>query len=160
MEPDSAAGASHPIGMMRAASAPATLPGDVAAEPLIGEDDGGAPAVVGIAALIGFAKALLEGTFGVIAAFAAESIRDSFGAVALTYAIVFALASWLLLRGNRIGLYVTVVLSALGLAGAVVYLFYAGGSAFLTSLVAGGLNALVLYLLLGTRSGREYFRRA
>jgi hypothetical protein len=124
------------------------------------DDDDGAPAVVGIAAIVGFAKALMEGTFGVIAAFAAESIRDSFGAVALTYAIVFALASWLLLRGNRIGLYVTVFLSALGLAGAVIYLFYAGGAAFLTSLVAGGLNALVLYLLLGTRSGREYFQRA
>ena len=130
-------------------------------EPLLTEDDdSGAPAVVAIAAIIGFAKALMEGIFGVIASFAAESIRDSFGAVALTYAIIFAIASLLLLRGSRIGLYVTVFLSALGLAGAIIYLFYAGGAAFLTSLVAGGLNALVLYLLLGTRSGREYFKRA
>ena len=124
------------------------------------EDEGGAPAVVGIAAMVGFAKAILEGTFGLIALFAAKSITDSFAGVALTYAIVFAVASLLLLRGNRIGLYATVVLSALGLAGAVIYLFYASTAAFMTALVAGGLNALVLYLLLGTQSAREYFGRA
>ena len=67
---------------------------------------------------------------------------------------------WLLLRGNRLGLYATVALSALGLAGAVIYLFYATNAAFMTALVAGGLNALVLYLLLGTQSAREYFGRA
>lgn len=124
------------------------------------DEYGGAPAVVGIAALVGFAKALLEGIFGVIALFAAESIRDSFAGVALTYAILFLVASLLLLRGSRTGLYITVVLSALGLAGAIAYLFWATDSAFLTALVAGGLNALVLYLLLGTTSGRAWFQRA
>jgi hypothetical protein len=124
------------------------------------EDEGGAPAVVAIAAMVGFAKAILEGGFGLIGVAASDDISGTWASVALVYGIVFAIASFLLLRGNRIGLYVTIALSALGLAGAVIYLFYAGGAAFLTSLVAGGLNALVLYLLLGTRSGREYFGRA
>jgi hypothetical protein len=124
------------------------------------EDEGGAPALVGIAALIGFAKAILEGGFGIIALAASDVIDSSFAEVAIVYAVIFAIASYLLLKGNRIGLWATVILSALGLAGAIIYLFYAGGAAFLTSLVAGGLNALVLYLLLGTRSGREYFGRA
>jgi uncharacterized membrane protein HdeD (DUF308 family) len=124
------------------------------------EDEGGAPALVGIAAIIGFAKAILEGGFGLIALAASDVIDSSFAGVAVVYAIVFAIASYLLLRGNRIGLWTTVALSVLGLAGAVIYLFYAEDAAFLTALVAGGMNALVLYLLLGTRSGREYFGRA
>ena len=126
----------------------------------VSEEEGGAPALVGIAALIGFAKAILEGGFGIIALAASDVIDSAFAEVAIVYAVIFAIASYLLLKGNRIGLWATVALSALGLAGAIIYLFYAGGAAFLTALVAGGLNALVLFLLLGTQSGREYFGRA
>src|SRR5215213_4257880 len=97
------------------------------------EDEGGAPALVGIAAIIGFAKAILEGGFGLIALAASDVIDSSFAGVAVVYAIVFAIASYLLLRGNRIGLWTTVALSVLGLAGAVIYLFYAEDAAFLTA---------------------------
>jgi hypothetical protein len=120
-------------------------------------DEGGPPAVVGIAAIIGFGKAAFEGLFGLIAVFGSESVDDSWGGVVVAFAVVFALASWLLLRGNRVGYWVTVVLSALGLLGAVVYLFQATDVEFGAALVAGGLNALVLYLLLGTKSARAYF---
>jgi hypothetical protein len=120
-------------------------------------DESEAPAAVGIAAIIGFAKAAFEGLFGLIGVFAAESVRDSWGGTVLAFAIVFALATWLLLRGNRLGYWVTIVLSALGLVGAVVYLFQATDMSFGAALIAGGFNALVLYLLLGTKSARAYF---
>ena len=42
-------------------------------------DEGKAPAVVGIAALIGFAKAAFEGLFGIVGIAASHSIGDSFG---------------------------------------------------------------------------------
>jgi hypothetical protein len=122
-------------------------------------DEGGVPAVVGIAAMVGFAKAAFEGMFGLIGVFAAESVRDSWGGTVLAFAIVFAVASWLLWRGNKLGYWVTVGLSGLGLLGAVVYLFQATDASFGAALVAGGLNALVLYLLLGTKSARDYVGR-
>jgi hypothetical protein len=122
-------------------------------------EEGGVPAVVGIAAMVGFAKAAFEGMFGLIGVFAAESVRDSWGGTVLAFAIVFAIASWLLWRGNRLGYWVTVALSGLGLLGAVIYLFQATDASFGASLVAGGLNALVLYLLLGTKSARDYVGR-
>lgn len=120
-------------------------------------NNGGAPAAVGIAAIIGFGKAAFEGLFGLIGVFAAESVRDSWGGTVLAFAIVFALASWLMLRGKVLGFWVTVALSALGLVGAIVYLFQATDASFGAALVAGGLNALVLYLLLGRKSARAYF---
>ena len=117
----------------------------------------GTPAVVGIAAMIGLAKAAFEGLFGLIGVFAAGSVRDSWGGTVLAFAIVFAVASWLLWRGSRVGLWATVLLAVLGLVGAVVYLFQATDASFGAALVAAGLNALVLYLLLGTKSARTYF---
>jgi uncharacterized membrane protein (UPF0136 family) len=120
-------------------------------------DDGGAPAVVGIAAMIGLGKAAFEGLFGIIGFFAADSVDDGFGTGALIFAVLYAVSAWLMLRGNRIGMYVTVVLSALGLAVAIIYLFGAADAIFMVVLLIGGLNALVLYLLLGTRSAREFF---
>jgi hypothetical protein len=66
-------------------------------------------------------------------------------------------ASLLLLRGSRAGYYITVVLSALGLIVAVIYLFRSDSAVFGATLVAGVLNALVLYLLLWRKSAREYF---
>jgi hypothetical protein len=121
------------------------------------ELDDGAPAVVGIAAMIGGAKALFEGLFGLIGIFAAESIRDSWGGTVLAFAIAYAIATLLLLRGSRIGLYLTVALSALGAVVALVYVFKASGEAVFGAIVSAALNALVLYLLLGTRSARAFF---
>jgi uncharacterized membrane protein (UPF0136 family) len=125
-------------------------------EPL---EDAGAPAVVGIAAMIGVAKAAFEGLFGIIGVAAADSIHDGFGLGAIVFAVLYVLSAWLMLRGNKVGLYVTVALSALGLIAAIVYLFRAEDAVFGAVLVIAGLNALVLYLLLGTKSARAWFAR-
>ena len=120
-------------------------------------EDDGAPAVVGIAAMIGIGKALFEGLFGIIAVAAADSIGDGFGLGAIIFAVLYVLSAWLMLRGNKIGLYITVALTALGLVAAIVYLFRAEDAVFGAVLVSAGFNALVLYLLLGTKSAREWF---
>jgi uncharacterized membrane protein (UPF0136 family) len=125
-------------------------------EPL---EDAGAPAVVGIAAMIGVAKAAFEGLFGIIGVAAADSIHDGFGLGAIVFAVLYVLSAWLMLRGNKVGLYITVALSALGLIAAIVYLFRAEDAVFGAVLVIAGLNALVLYLLLGTKSARAWFAR-
>jgi hypothetical protein len=118
-------------------------------------DTTGPPAVVGIAAIIGFGKAVFEGLFGIIALAAADSISDGFGLGATLFAIAYAVASLLLWRGSRPALYATVALSV-----AVVYWFQATDAALGAAIALGGLNALVLYLLLGTSSGREYFAKS
>jgi hypothetical protein len=120
-------------------------------------EESGPPAVVGLAAIIGLGKAVFEGLFGILGLAVAHSIDDNFGLAATIFGIVYAVASWFLLRGNRLAMYATVALSALGLVVAVVYLFDAADGALGGALIIAGMNALVLYLLLGTRSGREYF---
>jgi uncharacterized membrane protein (UPF0136 family) len=125
-------------------------------EPL---EDAGAPAVVGIAAMIGVAKAAFEGLFGIIGVAAADSIHDGFGLGAIVFAVLYVLSAWLMLRGNKVGLYITAALSALGLIAAIVYLFRAEDAVFGAVLVIAGLNGLVLYLLLGTKSARAWFAR-
>jgi uncharacterized membrane protein (UPF0136 family) len=122
-------------------------------------DEGRAPAVVGIAAMIGFCKAIFEAGFGLLGVAIADTMDDSFGGGMLAYGIVYAIASLLLLRGNRAGYYATIALSALGLVVSVIYLFRASTAVLIGTLVVAGLNALVLYLLLGTKGGREYFAR-
>jgi uncharacterized membrane protein (UPF0136 family) len=122
-------------------------------------DEGGAPAVVGIAAMIGLGKAAFEGLFGIIGLAAADSVHDGFGLGATIFAILYAGSAWLMVRGNRLGMYVTVALSALGLVAAIIYFLDASDVIFMAVLLIGGLNALVLYLLLGTRSARAYFAR-
>jgi hypothetical protein len=120
-------------------------------------DTSGPPAAVGIAAIVGLGKAAFEGMFGIIALAAADSISDGFGLGATLFAIAYAVSSWQLWRGNRVALYATVALSTLGLVVAVVYAFQATGTALLGAIALGALNAFVLYLLLGTSSGRAYF---
>jgi hypothetical protein len=84
-------------------------------------------------------------------------VDDSFGAGALVFGIVYLIASIMLLRGSRFGYYVTVALSVVGLVGAVVYMFSSGGAVFGGALLIALTNALVLYLLLGRDSSREFF---
>jgi hypothetical protein len=120
-------------------------------------DESGPPAVVGIAAIIGFGKAAFEGLFGIIALAAADSISDGFGLGATLFAIAYGLSAYFLWRGSRPALYATVALSTLGLVVAVVYWFQATDAALGAAIALAGLNALVLYLLLGTSTGREYF---
>lgn len=117
------------------------------------------PAAVSFAAMIGLGKAAFEVVFGFIGVAAANSMDDSFGGGVLVFGIVFGIASWLLMRGSRAGYYFTIVLSALGLVVAVVYLFRSESATFGATLLAGFFNALVLYLLLGRKSAREYFAR-
>ena len=117
------------------------------------------PGPVAIAGLIGIAKAIFEGGFGLLALAVAKSLDDSFGGGLLAFGILFAIASLLLLRGNRIGYYLTVGLSAIGLVIGVVYLFQADSTTIGVALVIAFFNALVLYLLLGRQSAREFFAR-
>ena len=118
------------------------------------------PGPVAFAGIIGIAKAIFEAGFGLLGVAVAGSMDDSFAGVVLAFGIVYGIASWLLLRGNRLGYYVTIVLSTLGLVVAVAYAFRTDAGLLGPTLVAGGLNALVLYLLLGRQSTREFFSRA
>ena len=115
------------------------------------------PFPVALAGMIGIAKALFEGFFGVLGIAIASSVDDSFGAGALVFGIVYLIASIMLLRGNRIGYYATIALSVIGLVGAVVYMFSSSGTVFGGALLIALTNALVLYLLVGRDSPREFF---
>jgi len=115
------------------------------------------PFPVALAGMIGIAKALFEGFFGVLGIAIASSVDDSFGAGALVFGIVYLIASIMLLRGNRLGYYATIALSVIGLVGAVVYMFSSSGTVFGGALLIALTNALVLYLLLGRDSPREFF---
>ena len=86
------------------------------------------PFPVALAGMIGLAKAALEVLFGVLGLAIANSVDDTFGTGVLVFGIVYAIASVLLLRGSRLGYYLTVVLAALGLVVAVVYMFGSEGS--------------------------------
>jgi hypothetical protein len=118
------------------------------------------PGPVAIAGMIGIAKAIFEGGFGLIGIAVADSVDDAFGGGLLAFGILFAIASLLLLRGNRVGYYLTVALSAVGLVIGVVYLFDAEDATIGAAIVIAFFNGLVLYLLLGRKSAREFFSRA
>jgi hypothetical protein len=114
------------------------------------------PGPVAFAGMIGIAKAIFEGLFGVLGLAVANSVDDSFGGGILAFGIVYAVASILLLRGNRLGYYLTFALSALALAVAVIYMFSAEGTVFGGTLWVALLNALVLYLL-SRKTARDFF---
>jgi hypothetical protein len=115
------------------------------------------PFPVALAGMIGLAKATLEGLFGVLGLAIANSVDDSFGTGILVFGVVYAIASVLLLRGSRLGYYLTVALAVLGLVVAVVYIFQSEGSAMGGAIVIALFNALVLYLLIGRKSVRDFF---
>jgi hypothetical protein len=117
------------------------------------------PFPVSLAGIIGLAKATFEGLFGVLGLAVANSVDDSFGTGILIFGIVYAIASVMLLRGSRFGYYLTVALSTLGLVVAVVYMFRSEGGVLGGTLVSAFFNALVLYLLLGRKSARDFFAR-
>jgi hypothetical protein len=116
------------------------------------------PFPVALAGMIGLAKAALEVLFGVLGLLIADSVDDSFGGGVLVFGIVYAIASLMLLRGSRLGYFVTIALATLGLVVAVAYTFRSEAGVVGATLVVAFFNALVLYLLLGTRSGRAFFR--
>jgi hypothetical protein len=116
------------------------------------------PFPVALAGMIGLAKAALEVLFGVLGLLIADSVDDSFGGGVLVFGIVYAIASLMLLRGSRLGYFVTIALATLGLVVAVAYTFRSEAGVVGATLVVAFFNALVLYLLLGTKSGRAFFR--
>jgi hypothetical protein len=117
------------------------------------------PGSVSFAGMIGLAKAIFEGGFGILGLFIAKSVDDSFGGGALLLGILFAIASLLLLRGSRVGYYLTLLLSAIGLVVWLVYLSDANDATLGAAIVGAFFNALVLFLL-SRKSAREFFSRA
>jgi hypothetical protein len=117
------------------------------------------PGSVSFAGMIGIAKAIFEGGFGLIGLAIADSVGDSFGGGALLLGILFGIASLLLLRGSRTGYYLMLVLSAIGLVVWLVYLPDSNDATLGAAIVGAFFNALVLYLLLGMKSAREFFAR-
>lgn len=115
------------------------------------------PFPVALAGMIGLAKAAFEVLFGVLGLAVANSVDDSFGGAVLVFGIVYAIASILLLRGNRFGYYATVLLAVLGLVVAVVYMFGSEGGVLGGAIAIAFFNALVLYLLIGRKSVRDFF---
>jgi uncharacterized membrane protein (UPF0136 family) len=115
------------------------------------------PGSVALAGMIGIAKAIFEGFFGLLGLLVANSVDDSFGGGILVFGIAYTVASILLLRGSRFGYYLTIALSTLGLVVAVAYLFRSEAAVFGGTFLIAFLNALVLYLLLGRKSARDFF---
>jgi hypothetical protein len=107
---------------------------------------GTAPFVVVLAAIVGFCKALFEIVLGVIGFFADE-MSNQFGGGILVFGLVFLAATLLLLRGNPLGYWVTVILSALGAAVALVYAFSGPNEFLVPGLVSAATNLAVIWLL-------------
>ncbi|MCZ7589342.1 MAG: hypothetical protein M5U27_10920 [Gaiella sp.] len=115
------------------------------------------PFTVWLAAIFGFAKAGFLALMGVIGVFAWDSVTDPWGFGALVLAALFGVASYLLLRGNRVARLVIAGLAVAGGALALVYVFVGPTSAILPSLTTAALAVLLLWLLFGPRSAQEYF---
>jgi hypothetical protein len=107
---------------------------------------GTAPFVVVLAAIVGLCKALFEIVLGVIGFFADE-MSNQFGGGILVFGLVFLAATLLLLRGNPLGYWVTVILSALGAAVALVYAFSGPNEFLVPGLVSAATNLAVIWLL-------------
>jgi hypothetical protein len=107
---------------------------------------GTAPFVVVIAAIVGFCKALFEILIGVIGFFADE-MSNQFGGGILVFGLLFLAATLLLLRGNPLGYWFTVLLSALGAAVALVYAFSGPNEFLVPGLVSAATNLAVIWLL-------------
>ena len=107
---------------------------------------GTAPFVVVLAAIVGFSKALFEILIGVIGFFADE-MSNQFGGGIFVFGLVFLAATLLLLRGNPLGYWVTVILSALGAAVALVYAFSGPNDFLVPGLVSAAANLVVIWLL-------------
>jgi hypothetical protein len=115
------------------------------------------PAPVFIASLFGFAKAAFLGFMGIIGILSWDDVTDPWGYGALVMAVLFGIASYLLLRGRPVARTVLGGLAVIGGVLALVYVFVGPTSAIGPSLVTAAMDALVLWLLYGPRASREYF---
>jgi len=122
------------------------------------ETDRALPFPVWLAAMFGFVKAAFLGLMGVIGIIAWDSVSNPWGFGALALAILFGLASTMLLRGSRVARIVLAGLAVIGFVGAIVYIFVGPPSAILPSLGTAVLAALVVVLMYVPRSAKEYFR--
>jgi hypothetical protein len=116
-----------------------------------------APPAVLLASVFGFAKAGFLGLMGIIGLAAWDDVTDPWGIGALVLAALFGLASFALVRGSRAARIVLAALAVVGGIMALVYVFVGPTSAILPSLVTAALDAVVLWLLYGSRSVRDYF---
>lgn len=115
------------------------------------------PPAVLLASVFGFAKAGFLAFMGIIGVVAWDDVTDPWGIGALVLAALFALASYALLRGSRAARIVLAALAVVGGVIALVYVFVGPTSAIFPSLVTAALDALVLWLLYGSRGARDYF---
>ena len=115
------------------------------------------PAPVFFASLFGFAKAAFLGFMGIIGVLSWDDVSDPWGYGSLALALLFAIASYLLLRGKPVARMVLGALAVVGGVLALIYVFVGPTSAILPSLVTAAFDALVLWLLYGPRASKEYF---
>ncbi len=115
------------------------------------------PFAVLVASFFGFAKAAFLGFIGFVGIVSWDDVTDPWGIGSLVLAALFAVASWALLRGNRIA---RTVLAALAVAGggiALLYVFIGPASAIGPSLVTAAMAAALLWLLYFPQRSKEYF---
>jgi hypothetical protein len=110
-----------------------------------------------LAAFFGFAKAAFLGIMGVIGIAAWDDVTDPWGYGSLALAVLFAVASYMLVRGKPFARTVLAALAVIGGAGALVYAFVGPRSTLLASLATMLFAILLIWLLYGPRSSREYF---
>lgn len=115
------------------------------------------PFPVWLAAIFGFAKAGFLALMGVIGVLAWDGVTDPWGIGSLIMAALFAIASYMLMRGNRVARIVLAALAVIGGATAIVFAFIGPTSAILPSITTAALAAIVIWLLYGLRSSKEYF---
>lgn len=133
------------------------VPIDEGLDEVVEVDSREAPFAVWLAAVFGFVKAAFLGFMGIIGVATWDEVSDPWGIGALVLAALFLLASFALLRGSRAARIVLAALAVIGGVLALVYVFVGPTSAILPSLVTVGLAAVVLWLLYGSRSARDYF---
>ena len=115
------------------------------------------PFPVWLAAIFGFAKAAFLALMGVIGVLAWDDVTDPWGIGALVLAALFGIASYLLMRGNRVARMVLGALAVIGGVTAIVYAVTGPTSAILPSITTAVLAAIVVWLLYGVRASKEYF---
>ena len=116
-----------------------------------------APPAVLLAWAFGFVKALFLGITGIIGVAAWDDVTDPWGIGALVLGALFGLASLGLLRGSRAARILLAALAVVGGVMALVYVFVGPTSAIFLALVTAALDAVVLWLLYGSRGARDYF---
>ena len=115
------------------------------------------PFTVMVASFFGFAKAAFLGFMGFIGLLSWDDVTDPWGIGALVLAVLFAVAAWALLRGNRLARTVLAALAVVGGGLALVYMFVGPTSAIGPSLVTAALAAVLIWLLYGPQRSKQYF---